>query len=303
MRLALEAQFARPLPPVVFSVPANFSTRQVRDLGRAVSRAGFQVARLVGEPCAAGLNLREFRRTRDLTFMVIDIGGGTTDISVIERTRADGDFVFEVGCVAGDNMLGGVDFDAVVCELIRERLLSIAGTRGLLLFERQRAFIEERAMELKEALNKQKAAAITLANFELKPGQLTALRIEISRKQFFEACQALLARIEALMLAGQASKLVSIRALLRKRLRLPIIRKFQEDAVVNGLAQQAGILSRRDADGPATATRRGLSASPRSAREASRGYIPVRLKVFRIFGGGAVTTRCHCGHLWDALRR
>jgi molecular chaperone DnaK (HSP70) len=269
MRLALEAQFAGPLPPVVVSVPANFSTRQVCDLGRAVSRAGFQVARFVGEPCAAGLNLREFRRTRDLTFMVIDIGGGTTDISVIERTRADGDFVFEVGCVAGDNMLGGVDFDAVVCELIRERLLSIAGTRGLLLFERQRALIEERATELKEALNKQKAAAITLANVELKPGQLTALRIEISRKQFLAACQGLLARIEALidhalegfkkagfnpsmietlMLAGQASKLVPIRALLRKKLRLPIIRKFQEDAVVSGLAQQAGILGRPDAD-------------------------------------------------------
>jgi molecular chaperone DnaK (HSP70) len=269
IKLALEAQFDGSLPPVAVAIPANFSTRQVRDLGRAVDRAGFRLARFVGEPCAAGLNLREFRRTHDLTFMVIDIGGGTTDISVIERTRVDHDFVFEVGCVAGDNMLGGVDFDAVVCELIRERLLAIAGTRGALIFERQRAFIEERAMELKHDLNRQKTAAMTLTNIELKPGQLTSLRIEITRKQFFEASRALLARIEtlidhalsgfatagfnpamigALMLAGQSSKLGPIRALLRRKLRLPIIREFQDDAVVTGLARQAHLMSRPGAD-------------------------------------------------------
>jgi molecular chaperone DnaK (HSP70) len=143
--------------------------------------------------------------------MVIGIGDGTTDISVIERTNVGDECVFEVGCVAGDNMLGGVDFDAIVCELIRGRLLSIAGAQGLQLFERKRAFFEERATELKEELNRQKVATMTLPDVEFKPGMLTALRIE-------------------------------------RKLRLPIIQEFQDDAVVNGLALQAGIMGRSGAD-------------------------------------------------------
>jgi actin-like ATPase involved in cell morphogenesis len=266
VRLALEAQFTGRLPPVLVAIPANFSSRQVDDLARAVRRAGFRLERFVGEPCAAGLNLREFRSTRDLTFMVIDIGGGTTDISIIERTCTDCDFVFEIGCVAGDNMLGGVDFDEVICELVREHCLSVLGQYGLRVFELQRPFIEPQARALKDSFNKRKAGEVTLADVEVAPGRLGTLRVPISREQFANAAGALLARIEqmidyalagfvaggfdpakieAVMLAGQGSKLTPIRRLLRRKLRLPIIRRYEESAVVRGLAQQAGILGAR----------------------------------------------------------
>ena len=273
LRIAMEAQFDGELPTVVAAIPANFNARQVADLTQALKSAGLRISRLVAEPCAAGLNMWEVQGEDEATFLVVDIGGGTTDVSVIVRAKVGDDCMFEVLAVAGDNELGGMDFDGVLSQLVRDKLRSDLGARGITLFERHRTEIESQASSVKIALNSQGSAAIVLADVETQPGELSSVAIDVERRTYHEACRPLIRRLEKLIdvalqqwnrwledqatgpssapvpklvllvLAGQTCKLAPVRAFLESRLRMPIVDRFQDIAVARGLAQQAAVLS------------------------------------------------------------
>ena len=101
----------------VITVPAYFNDAQrqaTRDAGRI---AGLEVKRIINEPTAAslayGLENREAQ-----TIMVVDLGGGTFDVSILKV----GDAVFEVRATSGDTQLGGNDFDKVIVDLARREV-------------------------------------------------------------------------------------------------------------------------------------------------------------------------------------
>ncbi|ASS91973.1 MULTISPECIES: molecular chaperone DnaK [Aeribacillus] len=98
----------------VITVPAYFNDAQrqaTKDAGRI---AGLEVERIINEPTAAALAYGLDKMDEDQTILVYDLGGGTFDVSILEL----GDGVFEVRATAGDNHLGGDDFDQVIIDYL-----------------------------------------------------------------------------------------------------------------------------------------------------------------------------------------
>ena len=104
-----EAYLGQTVTDAVITVPAYFTDAQrqaTKDAGRI---AGLDVKRIINEPTAAALAYGLDKEKADQKIMVYDLGGGTFDVSVLEI----GDGVIEVLATAGNNRLGGDDFDAV----------------------------------------------------------------------------------------------------------------------------------------------------------------------------------------------
>src|SRR5947199_498950 len=101
----------------VITVPAYFNDDQRQATKDAGKIAGLEVKRIINEPTAASLAYGLDKETADHTILVFDLGGGTFDVSVLDI----GQGVFEVKATAGDNHLGGDNFDkAVVDWLVKE---------------------------------------------------------------------------------------------------------------------------------------------------------------------------------------
>jgi molecular chaperone DnaK len=101
-----EAYIGEPVSEAVITVPAYFTDAQRQATKDAGQIAGLNVKRIINEPTAAALSYG-IDKEDDQTIMVYDLGGGTFDVSIIEM----GDGVQEVKATAGNNHLGGDDFD------------------------------------------------------------------------------------------------------------------------------------------------------------------------------------------------
>lgn len=102
-----EHEAGETLDEAVISVPAYFSDAQRKATRIAAELAGIRVEKLVNEPTAAALAYGLQNLRKDGTFLVFDLGGGTFDVSILEMF----DGIMEVRASAGDNFLGGQDFD------------------------------------------------------------------------------------------------------------------------------------------------------------------------------------------------
>ena len=112
-----EAYLGETVDSAVITVPAYFNDDQRQATKDAGKIAGLEVKRIINEPTAASLAYGLDKEESDQTILVFDLGGGTFDVSVLEI----GDGVFEVKATAGDNHLGGDNFDkAIVDWLVRE---------------------------------------------------------------------------------------------------------------------------------------------------------------------------------------
>jgi molecular chaperone DnaK len=112
-----EAYLGDTVDAAVITVPAYFNDDQRQATKDAGKVAGLDVKRIINEPTAAALAYGLEKEESDHTILVFDLGGGTFDVSVLEI----GDGVFEVKATAGDNHLGGDNFDkAVVDWLVSE---------------------------------------------------------------------------------------------------------------------------------------------------------------------------------------
>jgi molecular chaperone DnaK len=111
-----EAYLGQTVDSAVITVPAYFNDDQRQATKDAGKIAGLEVKRIINEPTAAALAYG-LDKESDQTILVFDLGGGTFDVSVLEI----GDGVFEVKATAGDNHLGGDNFDkAIVDSLVKE---------------------------------------------------------------------------------------------------------------------------------------------------------------------------------------
>src|ERR671918_388875 len=107
-----EAKLGDSVDSAVITVPAYFNDDQRQATKDAGKIAGLDVKRIINEPTAASLAYGLDKETADHTILVFDLGGGTFDVSVLEI----GDGVFEVKSTAGDNHLGGDNFDKAVVD-------------------------------------------------------------------------------------------------------------------------------------------------------------------------------------------
>ncbi len=110
----VRAQTGQDPTEAVVSVPAYFSDAQRKATRNAAEIAGVRVERLINEPTAAALAYGLQEQRDEAKFLVLDLGGGTFDVSILESF----DGVMEVHASAGDNFLGGEDFVDVLVEAV-----------------------------------------------------------------------------------------------------------------------------------------------------------------------------------------
>jgi molecular chaperone DnaK len=112
-----EAFLGEPVAKAVVTVPAYFDDNQRSATRDAARIAGFEVLRLVNEPTAAALAYGLDRLGQELRIAVIDLGGGTLDVTIMEFGKG----VFEVKATSGDTQLGGTDMNQRLFESLAER--------------------------------------------------------------------------------------------------------------------------------------------------------------------------------------
>lgn len=112
-----EKRVGEPITQAVITVPAYFNDAQRQATKDAGKIAGLEVLRIINEPTAAALAYGLDRTNKDEKVLVFDLGGGTFDVSVLEL----GDGVFEVCSTAGDNHLGGDDWDQRVIDWMADK--------------------------------------------------------------------------------------------------------------------------------------------------------------------------------------
>ncbi|GGG82300.1 molecular chaperone DnaK [Corynebacterium pelargi] len=131
----------------VITVPAYFSDSQRQATKEAGQIAGLNVLRIVNEPTAAALAYGLEKGEKEQTILVFDLGGGTFDVSLLEI----GDGVVEVRATAGDNELGGDDWDQRIVDWLAEKFKSSHGidlTKDKMALQRLREAAEKAKIEL-----------------------------------------------------------------------------------------------------------------------------------------------------------
>ena len=108
----VERAYGQTVTEAVISVPAYFSDAQRKATRIAGELAGLKVDKLINEPTAAALAFGLPQHGKETSFLVFDLGGGTFDVSILELFEG----VMEVRASAGDNYLGGEDFDLTLVE-------------------------------------------------------------------------------------------------------------------------------------------------------------------------------------------
>ncbi len=139
-----EAVLGEEVTEAIISVPAYFDDYRRNATKQAAEMSGLKVERLINEPSAAALAYMQKHGFEDGTYMVVDFGGGTLDVSIIDSF----DNVMEILAVAGNNQLGGKDFN----EAIYKAFLADNGLNDDVLTPSERASIYKMAENCKIAL-------------------------------------------------------------------------------------------------------------------------------------------------------
>lgn len=246
-----EAALGSKIEEAVISVPAYFSDAQRKATRVAGELAGIRVERLINEPTAAALAYGLQERGGEGRVLVLDLGGGTFDVSLLEMF----DGVVEVHASAGDNFLGGEDFlEALVEGFCAEHRLDAAK-----LAPGDSAQLRRRLEQLKRELSTQAQAAITLSI----AGQSYAWEIDEAR--FAQLAEPLLQRmrtpieralrdaklkpseLDDIVLVGGAVRMPMISRLATRMLgRLPLRHVNPDHAIALGAVVAAGLKSRHE---------------------------------------------------------
>ena len=123
LKKTAEAYLGDSVSKAVITVPAYFNDAQRQATKDAGKIAGLEVLRIINEPTAAALVYGIDKTEKEQKVLVFDLGGGTFDVSILDL--ADG--TFEVLSTAGDNMLGGDDFDKAIMDWLISEFKSESG--------------------------------------------------------------------------------------------------------------------------------------------------------------------------------
>ena len=177
-----EKQLNEKINRAIISVPAYFNDKQRRDTKMSAELAGLTVERLINEPTAAALSLGSNILNQNLKFIVLDLGGGTFDVTLLETFEN----IMDVISISGDTMLGGEDFTTKICEIFLKNI-KLAIT-DLSRDERTKLYTKaDRAKKLISLRDVEIELEIKGKNY----------KSEITQKDFREAVKPLLVKMKA----------------------------------------------------------------------------------------------------------
>jgi molecular chaperone HscC len=255
LREDAESHLGAEIMDAVITVPAYFNDSQRQATKHAGSLAGLNVRRIVNEPTAAALTYGFHDRADEKYYLVIDLGGGTFDVTLMEVFEG----TLEIIATAGENFLGGEDFtDRLVAELLKTQGLQLetAELREPIRVARLRRLCELAKLQLTEA----ESATINLpdANGQLQPDGAAAT---ITRDEFERLVEPLMSRlkqpvakalrdgqrspadVDEVILVGGATRMPAVQQFVRMHLQKEPLCRFDPDEVVAlGAAVQAALI-------------------------------------------------------------
>lgn len=241
----------------VITVPAYFNDAQRQATKDAGKIAGLEVERIINEPTAAALAYGMDKTETDQTILVFDLGGGTFDVSILEL----GDGVFEVHSTAGDNELGGDDFDKKIIDYL---VAEFKKDNGIDLSQDKMAL-----QRLKDAAEKAKKDLSGVTSTQISLPFITAgeagplhLEVTLTRAKFDELTHDLVERtiaptrqalkdanlsasdIDQVILVGGFTRIPAVQETIKKELGKEPHKGVNPDEVVAmGAAIQGGVIT------------------------------------------------------------
>ena len=254
-----EAYLGQEVKQAVVTCPAYFTDAQrkaTKDAGRI---AGLEVLRIINEPTAAALAYGVDKED-DQTILVFDLGGGTFDVSVLEIYQVDDQPQIEVKATAGNNRLGGDDFDErvihwCVSEFKKSSGIDLSGDGQAM------SRLKEAAEKAKIELSGTQTSHINLPFITMKDGNPEHLDMNLTRAQFDDLTADLVEAtmkptqramkdagvkagdIDKILLVGGSTRIPAVQVAIEKETgKSPFKGINPDEAVAMGAALQAGII-------------------------------------------------------------
>ncbi|MCO4330383.1 molecular chaperone DnaK [Staphylococcus hyicus] len=252
-----ESYLGEKVEKAVITVPAYFNDSERQATKDAGKIAGLEVERIINEPTAAALAYGLDKTDKDEKVLVFDLGGGTFDVSILEL----GDGVFEVLATAGDNRLGGDDFDQVIIDYLVKEFKSENGvdlSKDKMALQR----LKDAAEKAKKDLSGVSSTQISLPF--ISAGEAGPLHLEttLSRAKFEELADSLIAKtmaptrqalsdaglstsdIDEVILVGGSTRIPAVQEAIKKEIGKEPNKGVNPDEVVAmGAAIQGGVIT------------------------------------------------------------
>ena len=257
LKATAEAYLGETVNKAVITVPAYFNDAQRQATKDAGKIAGLEVERIINEPTAAALAFGVDKLDKEQKVLVYDLGGGTFDVSILDL--ADG--MFEVLATAGDNHLGGDDFDQkimdwIVAEFKKEQSVDLSAD-GMAM---QR--VKEAAEKAKKDVSGMMQTQISLPFISAGPAGPLHLELTLTRAKFDELTHDLVARteipvkqalsdakmtaseIDQVLLVGGSTRIIAVQESVKRLLGKEPNKSVNPDEVVSmGAAIQGGVIA------------------------------------------------------------
>lgn len=256
MKKYAEDHLGKEVKKAVITVPAYFNDAQRQATKDAGVIAGLDVVRIINEPTAAALAYG-MENKKEQKILVFDLGGGTFDVSILEI----GDGTFEVISTAGDNRLGGDDWDEIVMKWIADdvrKIYSVDISNDKMAMQRLRDAAEKAKIELSASIETTimlpflSMTANGPVNYE---GKLSRAKFQEMTRQLLERCETPVRRalsdakmtsndIHEVLLVGGSTRMPAVVDLIKRLLDKEPNRSINPDeAVAIGAAVQGGVIA------------------------------------------------------------
>ena len=258
-----EAYLGEAINEAVITVPAYFTDAQRQATKDAGMIAGLEVLRIINEPTAAALAYGLDKQNEDQHILVFDLGGGTFDVSILRLGKG----VFEVKATAGNNHLGGDDFDNLLVRWLVENFQSqenIDLSSDRMAIQRLREAAEKAKIELSSMIS----TSINLPFIAADETSPKHLELELTRAKFEELTRELVEKtlgpvqqslkdselqpsdIDRVVLVGGSTRMPAVQQLISRFFSAGQIDRSvnPDEAVALGAAIQAGVLGGEVAD-------------------------------------------------------
>ena len=252
-----ESYLGEKVDKAVITVPAYFNDAQRQATKNAGKIAGLNVERIINEPTAAALAYGLDKQEKNQTILVYDLGGGTFDVSILEL----GDGVFEVKSTAGNNHLGGDDFDNKIMDYLVETFKKENGvdlSKDKMAMQRLKELSEKAKKDLSSMTTTQVSApfisqssdgplhlemTLTRAKFEELIHDLVMSTLEPVRKALKDA-DIKAKDLDKVIFVGGSTRVPLVYETVKKELAMEPSREVNPDEVVAmGAAIQGGVLT------------------------------------------------------------
>jgi molecular chaperone DnaK len=256
-----EQYLGEPVTDAVVTVPAYFNDAERQATKDAGEIAGLNVLRIINEPTAAALAYGLDKGKEDELILVFDLGGGTFDVSLLEVGKDDDFSTIQVRATAGDNRLGGDDWDQRIVDYLVTQFKATTGvdvSKDKIALQR----LKEAAEQAKKELSSSMSASIQLPYLSLTDSGPANLDETLTRAKFEDLTKDLLERtrkpfqdvikeagvkvadVSHVVLVGGSTRMPAVQELVKKLTggKEPNKGVNPDEVVAVGAALQAGVL-------------------------------------------------------------